>query len=132
MNRVLQFPLLRMIVAILLVGVGIALGQMILGLLRSAFSITNAGLANLLAFLLVTPLTYFAYWIYVHYVEKRELTELGRTNAAREFGLGSLTGFGLFSVVITILWLLGVYRVSGASFVLPALIGALLGAFVSA
>ncbi len=132
MNKLLKFPPVRVIIAVLFVGVGIAIGQAVLNLLRSAFSITNIGLANLLAFVLVTPTTYFAYWIYVRIIEKRELTELGRTNAAREFGLGSLTGFGLFSLAIAILWLLGFYRVTGFDFGWLLVIGALVGAFVSA
>ena len=132
MNKILQFPLVRIVIAVLLVGIGITVGQTILNLLRAAFSITNTGLANLLALILVTPLTFLAYWIYVHYIEKRELTELGRANATREFGLGSLMGFGLFSFVIAILWLLGFYSVNGFNLVWVSLIGALVGAFVSA
>jgi membrane protease YdiL (CAAX protease family) len=132
MNKLLKFPPFRVIIAVLLVGIGITIGQTVLDLLRGTFSITNTGLANLLAFILVTPLTYFAYWIYVHYIERRELTELGGSNAFQEIGLGSLIGFGLFSFVIAILWLFGFYRVNGIDFVLMSFIGALVGAFVSA
>lgn len=132
MNKVLQSPLIRILLAVLIVSAGIAIGQTILNLVRAAFSITNTGLANLLAFILIMPATYSAYWFYVRYVERRELTELGRANAIREFGLGSLMGFGLFSFVIAALWLSGLYRVNGIDFVLLSLIGALAGAFVSA
>jgi len=132
MNKVLQFPLVRIIVAVVFVGIGIVNGQTILNLLRAVFSITNTGLANLLALVLVAPVTYLAYWVYVRYIEKRQLTELGRSNATREFGLGSLIGFGLFSFVIATLWLLGFYHVVGINFVLLSVIGALVGAFVSA
>ncbi len=132
MNKVLQFPIVRIIVAVLFVGVGIVVGQTILNLLRTALWITNIGIANLLAFILVTPATYFAYWIYVRYIEKRELMELGASNAIQEIGLGALIGFGLFAFVIAILWLLGFYRVNGFDLVWLPLIGALVGAFVSA
>jgi membrane protease YdiL (CAAX protease family) len=132
MDKFLQFPLVRIIVAVLFVGVGILVGQTIFNLLRAAFSITNTGLANLLAFILVTPATYFAYWIYVRYIEKRDLTELGSSTALQEIGLGALIGFGLFGLIIVILWLLGLYHVNGINFVLLSLIGALVGAFVSA
>jgi len=132
MNKILQFPLVRIMIAILFVGVGVAIGQVALNLLRSALSITDAEVANLLAFLLVTPAAYFAYWMYVRFVEKRALTELQGENALREFGLGALTGFGLFSFVVATLWLLGFYRVSGSTVVLLSLVGALAGAFVSA
>lgn len=132
MNKILQFPIVRIMIAILFVGVGILVGQAVLNLLRSAFSITNTGLANLLAFTLLIPAAYFAYWMYVRYVEKRDLTELSTAHAIQEFGLGSLTGFGLFSLVIAILWLLGIYRVNGIEFVLLSFVGTLTGAFVSA
>ena len=132
MNKILQFPIIRIIVAILFVGVGIALGQIVLNLLRTALSITNTGIANILAFVLITPITYYAYWLYVRLVEKREMTELGFSNALQELGLGTLIGFGLFASIIVILWLMGFYRVSGFEFALLALVGALLGAFVSA
>ena len=132
MNKILQFPLVRIILALMLVVVGITLGQTLLNLLRSAFSITNTGIANLLALVLVVPATYFAYWIYVRYIEKRALTELGRVNATREFGFGIWIGLGLFSLVIAALWFLGFYHIEGVDFVLSALVGALFGAFVSA
>jgi membrane protease YdiL (CAAX protease family) len=132
MNKILQSPLVRIIIATLFIGVGVAIGQVALKLLRSALSITDAGVANLLAFLLVSPAAYFAYWMYVRFVEKRDLTELRGANALREFGLGSLTGFGLFGFVMATLWLMGFYRVSGSNIVLLPLVGALAGAFVSA
>ena len=132
MKKILQFPLIRIIIAVVSVGIGITVGETILNLLRTAYSITNIGLANLLAFVLVTPVTYFAYWIYVRYIERRDLTELGWSNAFQEIGLGSLIGFGLFSFIIAILWLLGFYRVNGIDFALLSFIGALIGALVSA
>jgi len=132
MNKILQFPLVRIIIAILFVGIGIAVGQIVLNILRSALSITNTSMANILTFVLVTPITYYAYLLYVRLVEKREPTELGFSSALQEFGLGALIGFGLFTAVIVVLLLMGFYRVSGFEFALLAIVGALLGAFVSA
>ena len=60
----------------LFVGVGVAIGQVALNLLRSALSITDVGIVNLLAFLLVVPAVYFAYWMYIRLMGKRDLTEL--------------------------------------------------------
>lgn len=132
MKKLLQFPLVRLIIAILFVGLGIVIGQIALNLLRTVFAITNAAPANLLALILITPITFLAYWLYVRLVERRRLKELSALNALSEFGHGSLIGFGLFTLVIAILGLLGFYRVSGIDFVLLTLIGALAGAFVSA
>ena len=48
MNKILQFPLVRMLIAVLCIGIAIAVGQAVLSIVRSLFSITNTGLANLL------------------------------------------------------------------------------------
>jgi len=131
MKKVLQFPIVRIVIAILFIGIGFIVSQIVLNLLRSALSITDTATASIVAFLLFTPATYFAYRLYVRLIEKRDLTELGFSNSLSEFGLGSLIGFGLFTFVIAILWLSGSYRVTGIDFVLLALIGALLGALLS-
>src|SRR5690242_12467489 len=106
MNKIVQFPLVRIVIAVLFIGGGLLIGQTLLSLFLSGFSVTDRGVANILAFLLITPLTYFAYWTYVHYVEKRDMVELSRQGMAGELGLGALLGSGLFFVVIAILWLL--------------------------
>jgi hypothetical protein len=130
MKKILQFPVVRIVIAVLFIGIGLALGQTVLNLFRSAIS--NTDLAKLLAFILITPTTFFAYRIYVRSVEKRDMTELGFSGALGEFGFGSLVGFALFGFVIAIMWLLGFYRVNGVDFIWLTLIGALAGAFVSA
>jgi CAAX protease family protein len=132
MNKILQFPIVRIIIAILFVGAATAVGQILLGLLRAAFSITNPAIANALAFILIIPLTYFAYLFYVRWIEKREATELGFSSASKEFGIGALIGFGLFCLVILVLWLLGYYRVINIRLVSLTVFGSLVGAFVSA
>jgi hypothetical protein len=132
MKKISQVPLFRILTGILVSGAGVLAGQIILNLLRSTFSITDTAVANLLALLLITPAVYFAYRFFVRTVEKRDVTELSRTKALREFGLGSLMGFGLFSTVIAVLGLMGIYRVTGSHSMLLPVIGALAGAFVSA
>jgi len=132
MSKLLQFPFVRIVVAILFITIGFIAAQLALNLLRPALSIADVGTAQILAFMLFTPATSFAYAFYVRLVEKREMIELGFSGALQEFGLGTLIGFGLFTLVIAILWLAGFYHVSGVDFALLGLIGALLGAFVSA
>jgi len=132
MNKILQFPLVRILIAVLFVGVGVAIGQILLNLLRSTLSITNTGIANILAFVIVTPIAYYSYSFYIRLIEKRPMTELRLSNAPREFGLGAVIGFGLFAAIILILALMGFYRVHKIEFVLIQFIGTLLGTFVSA
>jgi len=128
----LQLPPARIVIAILFVGVGVIVGQIILNLARTALSITDTSVANILAFILILPITYFAYGFYVRKIETRELAELSISTMLQETGIGSILGFGLFGFVIAVLWLTGFYRVTGISFVWLALIGSLAGALVSA
>lgn len=132
MKKALQFPIIRIVLAILFIGLGTAIGQIILNLLRSLLSITNPALANILAFAIITPIVYFAYTLYVRWIEKREVVELGFSDAWQELGLGALVGFGLLTMIMVLLWILGLYRVTGIEFNLLTLLGTLLGAFVSA
>jgi uncharacterized protein len=132
MNKILQFPIVRIFIAILFVGVAAAVGQILLNLLRTAFSVSDPAVANILAFILIVPLTYLAYSLYVRRIEKREMTELGFSKAWGEFGMGALIGLGLFALVILVLWLRGYYRVTGFEFLFLSLFGTLLGALVSA
>ena len=132
MKKILQFPVVRILIAVVFIGAATAIGQILLSLLREVFSIRDPGIANLVAFLLITPLTYFAYMLYVRWIEKREVTELGFSNAWKEFGIGVVIGFVLFSLVILLLWLMGYYRIINVELVYLALFGSLLGAFVSA
>jgi uncharacterized protein len=55
------------------------------------------------------------YGIVVHYCERRQVTELALEPAAREFGLGLLTGFGLYTLCMVVLMLTGSYRIQGAN-----------------
>jgi len=132
MNRFLQFPIVRIFIAIIFVGAATAIGQILLNLLRQVLSIQDPAVANILAFLLLPPLTYFAYWSYIRWLEKREMTELGFPKAWKELGIGALIGFGLFSLVILVLGLSGYYRMINVELISLALFGSLLGALVSA
>jgi membrane protease YdiL (CAAX protease family) len=125
----------RMVLAILLVGGLVAVAQLAVKALKSVLSLGGAAPAiYYLAYLIVSVLVaYFVYRAYVHLVEKRNVTELSRTGATKELATGVLVGFGLVSVSIGLLWLLGDYRVTGlggwtAIFILLASNGA--GAFV--
>jgi membrane protease YdiL (CAAX protease family) len=132
MKKLLQFPLVCIISACVFLVGGIAAGQVLLGVLRSMFSITSAAPANLLAFFLISPAVYVAYRLYVRLVEKRPASEVGVSGALREFGAGALLGFGLFALVIGILWLAGAYRVTGFHPAWLVVLGAAAGAFASA
>ena len=131
MNKFLKFPLVRIILAVLIVGLGLIVGQFLLTTVRSLISLPAAS-ANILALLLIAPLLLIAYQKYVHWIEKRTPEEIGLNGMASEWAIGALIGFILFALVIGILWLLGVYRSTGLSFSWLVLIGAACGALISA
>jgi uncharacterized protein len=72
-----------------------------------------------------------AYWIYVHYIERREMSEYARSGAARELVAGLAFGALLFGAVVGTLTLLGSYHVSAFQWInlFPALIACLATGF---
>ena len=59
------------------------------------------------------PVLLLAYAQYVRWVERRPVTELGLQGALPEFGVGYLLGAALFTSVISVLGLLGVFEIVG-------------------
>jgi uncharacterized protein len=116
-DNVLQFPLSRMVIGILFVAVGVLAAQVILALLQQAFSLRSPFPAPfvILEVAMVVLATYTAYGAYVRLVERRPVTELSRTGALRDLGLGIVGGVGLIAAVIGMLWLLGDYHVAGTN-----------------
>jgi len=108
----MSFPLVRIVLAILFVGIGLVITQLIINLLGQFLSADNP-IAGLVFTILALLAIYYAYYLYVHLVEKRALTELPGPNGLNELSLGLLIGLGLFSIIIAILWALGYYRVNG-------------------
>ncbi len=113
--KTLQFPLIRIVLGIVFVGIGVAAAQFIISLLKQVFALSSPlPIAfDLLEILLVVLATSLAYGAYVHLIEQRPVMELVRKQATGELGIGMLFGVGLFTIVIAILWLLGTYRVTG-------------------
>ena len=128
-------PVVRIVFAIFLVGVAVAVAQVAVKLLRDALSLGGAvPTAYYLVYLIVSVLAaYLTYWAYVRGVEKRSVTELSGAGAPRELGIGALVGLGMVVAIVGTLWLLGYYQITGVNawtvtFVLLANDGA--GAFV--
>jgi len=133
--KAVLFPLGRIVLAVLLVGGAVAVAEVLVKALKGTLSLGGAVPAiYYTAYLIVSVLVaYFVYRAYVHFVEKRTVTELSGAGAPKELGVGMLVGFALVAAIIGILWLLGYYSVTGvglwtAVFVLLANNGA--GAFV--
>lgn len=101
------FPVIRLVVALVFVGIPIALVQLVVKSLGMVIH------EDLLFTCLVVPAAYASYWSYVRLVERRRVTELAFKGSPAEFGNGLLLGTGLFTVTIGILWVIGCYHVTG-------------------
>jgi uncharacterized protein len=106
-RRVLRFPLVQIIVAILFVAIPFAVVSTSLNLFVTAKPMRRVGA------LLLTAVVLGAYWTYVRITEKRTVTELSGTRAARELGFGLAFGMLLFCSTVGILAALGIYQVTG-------------------
>ena len=87
MQKFVSLPLVRIILAILFVGIGLVITQLIINLLSQVFPADNpvVGIGfTILALLAI----YYAYSSYVRLIEKRPLTELSGPNGETNLPLG--------------------------------------------
>jgi uncharacterized protein len=113
-QQIFRFPLVRILIAFLIVGAGILVAQLLISLLRAVLP-QPSPVYYLIAIVLALVCGYFAYWLYVRLIEHRPLSELAFKGAPAELGIGILAGIGLYSAVIGLLWLLGSYSVNGSN-----------------
>ena len=117
LGHVVRCPLVRIILAALVLLAGVAAVQSIaIQPLRAAASLsTPASLGWLLIYLLSSVLVaLLCYRGFVRVVERRPAVELSSAGAARELGAGMLLGGALFAATLAVLWLLGYLRLAGA------------------
>jgi uncharacterized protein len=105
--KIVRFPLTRILLATSFVVLGIFVAQLLISLIGIS--------KNIPAYSILVALisVHLSYRFYVQTFEKRRLTELAADGAVKELGVGLLAGFGLVATIIAILWMLGIYRVSG-------------------
>lgn len=116
--RVLQFPLVRLIVLgpILFLMMGVSNGFM------ARFAATP--LTSIAIVLGMSALGLLVYATFVRMIERRPAQELSLPGFGREILLGALLGATLYTATVLVLMLAGVYRISGlnpAVTMLPAL-----------
>lgn len=134
-RKTIMGSVVRIGLAVLLVGSAVTVTQVAVKLLRGVLSLGNiAPAAYYLVYLIASVLVaYLVYRAYVRIIEKRAVMELSGAGAPRELGIGVLVSLGIVSTIIGTLWLLGYYQITGVNawtvtFVLLANDGA--GAFV--
>jgi len=111
-GRIIQFPITRMIIAVLFVLPYLLFHNNVIagslaaysGPLRSLFLNTDIVLS--LAILLLV------YSLYVKWIEKRKAFEISPKGSLMEFGIGFLISFALVGFMVLLMALLGYYRIS--------------------
>ena len=108
-RRLLNMPLIRILIAVLMVVGAAFLTFKLASLIASKEArVIWPELAAAVAVLA-------AYWAYVRYVEKRPLTELSRFRVLPEAGLGLLIGAAMVAAEIGVLSALGAYEMTGTN-----------------
>jgi membrane protease YdiL (CAAX protease family) len=105
--RILRFPLIRIILALLVIAIPFAAVNILLR------HFATDRLPRALGALLLAAVVLLAYRAYVNFIEKRTVSELSRPRFARELLAGLLLGALLFSLTIGIIAVLGAYQVIG-------------------
>ena len=132
-DRILQFGLTRIILAVVAILGATVLVQLVVGGVLGGL---GAGPLRTDSLQYVIPLViavHFAYVGYVRLVERRRASELSGKGAVRETGAGMAVGAGLLAVNITIIAVLGYYEVTGSnpvSVMLPAFAMAIASGYV--
>lgn len=112
-RRILQFPVTRILIAFLSVSIVMLVVPMSMDLLGALLGVGSAGWFQVLSALLAVTAVYFVYRLYVRVIERRDATELALDGALPELGAGVLVGALLFTTVILILAVMGIYQFNG-------------------
>lgn len=107
LHRILEFPLIRLLLAGVIVFYLYISGHMF----RAQFA--SQPILSTLIVLWMIGLTMFVYIKLIETIEHRKAVEFSSTGMGKEFGLGLLIGFGLFALCILTLMVLGIYRIEG-------------------
>lgn len=115
--RALRFPLVRIVLAVIVVSIAMNATRAILAFAGLA---PERGAPHRLALLILGTVAtivavHAAYLAYVRYLEGRAVSEFPVTGAGRELALGAIIGAAIFSVSIAVLFAGGWYRAVGTN-----------------
>jgi len=112
--KIVNFPLVQIIIAIIFVNVPTFVLRNIAQGILFLLSITNEFIVTLVIFFVRVLTLYFAYFLFVKYIDKREPDEI-QVNliGLKEFAFGLLLGVFTICIVLGLLMLLGNYSILG-------------------
>jgi membrane protease YdiL (CAAX protease family) len=115
--KALRFPLVRILLAVIVVSIAMNGTRVLLELLGLApvRGAPHRLALTLLGTVATMAVVHSAYLLYVTYVEGRSATEFALAGSAKELGMGMVIGAGIFSAVILVLVTGGWYSVAGTN-----------------
>jgi membrane protease YdiL (CAAX protease family) len=133
MEKILQFPLVRILVVALFILPYLLVRNSFLadivasssGALHFVFVVGDAALSLYIMF--------FLYRLYVKWIEKREAVEIARSKSLTELASGFFVSFGLVGFMVLLMVILGYYRIDrmdSPEILIEALVFFGMGAFV--
>ncbi len=131
-QKILYFPLTKIIIGITVLGVVIGVGQVFILKILDLISI-DEDLKNLTGGILVATLALIAYYYLFKFYEKRKISELSKNGIIKKIVAGLLLGAILQSLTILVIYLKGGYSIISVNpviFIIPPLTMALSSAII--
>jgi len=109
-QKILHFPLTKIIIGLLVCGVIVSVGQLLVGKLLNLTAL-DKDFKNLIIGLVVAVLAIVSYTYLFKFYEKREITEFSKNGVLKSLILGIILGVVLQSLTILVIYLKGSYSI---------------------
>jgi len=109
-QKILHFPLTKIIIGLLVCGVIVSIGQLLVGKLLNLTSL-DKDFKNLITGLVVAVLAIASYTYLFKFYEKREITEFSKNGILKSLTIGFFLGVVLQSLTILVIYLKGGYSI---------------------
>lgn len=109
-QKILHFPLTKIIIGLLVCGVIVSVGQLLVGKLLNLTSL-NKDIKNLITGFVVAILSIVSYTYLFKFYEKREITEFSKNGILKSLTIGVVLGVVLQSLTILVIYLKGGYSI---------------------
>lgn len=109
-QKILQFPLTKIIIGLLVCGVIVSVGQLFVGKLLNTTTLEK-DIKNLITGLVVAILAIVSYTYLYKFYEKREISEFSKNGILKSLTIGIILGVVLQSLTILVIYLKGGYSI---------------------
>ncbi len=109
-QKILHFPLTKIIIGLLVCGVVVSVGQLLIGELLDLTAL-DKGIKNLITGLVVAILAIVSYTYLFKFYEKREIKEFSKNGLFKSLTIGIVLGVLLQSLTILVIYLKGGYSI---------------------